>query len=124
MGPKLANGKICYLEIPAIDPAAAAEFYRGVFDWSIRTRGDGSISFDDTVGQVSGMWCPGRRPGADPGIVISIMVANIDATLAKIVEHGGKVMQPVGADLPEITARFADPSGNVLGLYQDGSLTT
>jgi uncharacterized protein len=28
------------------------------------------------------------------------------------------VMQPIGADLPEITARFADPFGNVFGLYQ------
>jgi hypothetical protein len=27
-------------------------------------------------------------------------------------------VQPIGADAPEITARFADPAGNVIGLYQ------
>jgi hypothetical protein len=27
-------------------------------------------------------------------------------------------VQPVGADAPEITARFTDPGGNVIGLYQ------
>ena len=30
-------------------------------------------------------------------------------------------MQPIGADAPEITARFRDPAGNVIGLYQDPS---
>jgi len=34
------------------------------------------------------------------------------------VKNGGKVVQPIGADDPEITARFSDPAGNVVGLYQ------
>jgi hypothetical protein len=29
------------------------------------------------------------------------------------------VVQPIGADAPEITARFADPAGNIFGLYQE-----
>ena len=33
--------------------------------------------------------------------------------------NGGAIVQPIGADAPEITARFADPDGNVLGLYQE-----
>ena len=33
--------------------------------------------------------------------------------------HGGRIVQPIGADAPELTARFADPDGNVLGLYQE-----
>jgi hypothetical protein len=28
-------------------------------------------------------------------------------------------VQPIGADAPEITARFRDPAGNVIGLYQE-----
>jgi uncharacterized protein len=38
----LANGKICYLEIPATDTARSADFYKKVFGWSTRKRGDGS----------------------------------------------------------------------------------
>lgn len=34
--PHYANGKICYLEIPAIDIAVSAAFYQLVFDWQIR----------------------------------------------------------------------------------------
>jgi predicted enzyme related to lactoylglutathione lyase len=33
--------------------------------------------------------------------------------------NGGEIVQPIGADAPEITARFRDPAGNVVGLYQE-----
>ena len=26
---------------------------------------------------------------------------------------------PIGADAPEVTARFRDPAGNIIGLYQE-----
>jgi len=47
------------------------------------------------------------------------MVDSVASTLAAAVQHGGEIVQPVGADLPEITARFRDPAGNVFGLYQE-----
>jgi uncharacterized protein len=56
MPPKIVNGKICYIEMPATDIARSAEFYRAVFGWNIRKRGDGSTAFDDTTGEVSGAW--------------------------------------------------------------------
>ncbi len=31
------NGKVCYLEIPAVDIKESAEFYEKVFGWKIRT---------------------------------------------------------------------------------------
>ena len=66
MPPTIANGKICYIEIPATDIARSAEFYRTVFGWTTRTRGDGSIAFDDGVGEVSGSVGP-RTSAADAG---------------------------------------------------------
>ncbi len=33
--------------------------------------------------------------------------------------NGGELVEPVGADAPEVTARFGDPAGNVLGLCQE-----
>jgi hypothetical protein len=33
--------------------------------------------------------------------------------------NGGEIVQPVGVDAPELTARFLDPGGNVVGLYQE-----
>jgi hypothetical protein len=119
MPPTLGDGKICYLEIPAVDVARSAEFYRRVFGWNIRRRGDGSVSFDDGVGEVSGTWVLGRPPAATPGLMVYVMVDSVAATLEKIVANGGEVVQPIGADAPEITARFRDPGGNVMGVYQE-----
>ena len=112
------NGKICYVEIPAIDVQRSSEFYQKVFGWQIRKRGDGAIAFDDGVGQVSGTWVTGRPP-ATPGLLIYIMVDSVAATIDTLVAHGGELVQPIGADAPVITARFRDPAGNVLGLYQE-----
>jgi len=118
MPPTFANGKICYLEMPATDIAHSADFYRQVFGWNIRKRGDGSTSFDDAVNEVSGSWVRGRPPGAVVGLLFYIMVDSVAATLDSIVANGGEIVQPIGADAPEITARFRDPGGNVIGLYQ------
>jgi predicted enzyme related to lactoylglutathione lyase len=119
MPPALGNGKICYVEMPAQDIERSAAFYTDVFGWKTRKRGDGATAFDDTVGQVSGTWKTGRPPSVDPGLLIYIMVNDAAATLDSIVAHGGEVVQPIGADAPEITARFRDPGGNVIGIYQE-----
>ena len=119
MPPTMANGKICYIEMPASDIARSAEFYRRAFGWNIRRRGDGSTAFDDAVGEVSGAWVLGRPPSAQPGLLFYIMVDSVAATLDAIVAAGGAIVQPLGADAPEITARFRDPGGNVIGLYQE-----
>jgi predicted enzyme related to lactoylglutathione lyase len=119
MPPTLANGKVCYIEIPATDVERSADFYAGVFGWRIRRRGDGRRAFDDTTGEVSGTWVVGRPPSSAPGLLLYIMVDSVSATLDAVRAHGGEVVQPIGADAPEVTARFRDPGGNVIGLYQE-----
>jgi uncharacterized protein len=119
MPPTPTNGKICYIEMPATDVAGSAEFYRQVFGWKIRKRGDGSTAIDDTTGQVSGAWILGRSPASEPGLLVYIMVDSVTATVDMIAAHGGEIVQPIGGDAPEITARFRDPAGNVIGLYQE-----
>jgi uncharacterized protein len=115
------HGKICYIEMPSTDVARSADFYKHVFGWSIRQRGDGHVAFDDGAGQVSGTWVSGRPPAAQPGLLVYIMVDSVAAAVDLVVANGGKIVQPIGADAPEITARFLDPGGNVIGLYQQRS---
>jgi uncharacterized protein len=119
MPPTRANGKICYVEIPATDVEASAAFYEAVFGWRLRKRGDGATAFDDTIGEVSGTWVTGRPPASDPGLLLYVMVDDAEATIEAIVAHGGEIVQPIGGDAPEITARFRDPGGNVIGIYQE-----
>ncbi len=113
------NGKICYIEMPATDIARSSDFYKKVFGWNVRKRGDGSVAFDDTTGEVSGTWVRGRPPAAQPGLLFYIMVDSVAATVDTVVANGGEIVQQIGADAPEITARFRDPGGNVIGLYQE-----
>lgn len=119
--PTTGNGKVCYIEMPAADVKTSASFYQNVFGWNIRTRGDGAVAFDDGVGEVSGAWVLGRQPATQVGLLIYIMVDSVAETIGKVMANGGKIVQPIGADAPEITARFSDPAGNVLGLYQEPS---
>jgi uncharacterized protein len=96
----------------------SAAFYTEVFGRQVRRRGDGSTAFDDGVGEVSGI--PGHRCAA--------LVRGRHAALGDGRRHRGRaggrargrrdVVQPVGVDAPELTARFRDPAGNVLGLYR------
>jgi len=112
------NGKICYLEMPALDIQRSADFYTRVFGWKTRKRGDGSTAFDDSTGQVSGTWVLKRPPSSQPGLLVYIMVDDAAKTVETITASGGEIVQPIGKDAPEITARFKDPGGNVIGLYQ------
>ena len=112
------NGKICYIEMPATDVERSSEFYAKVFGWNVRRRGNGAVAFDDTTGAVSGAWVLGRTP-QQPGFVVYVMCDDVATTLDKVVANGGVIVQPIGGDHPEITARVRDPGGNVIGLYQE-----
>ena len=119
--PTLGNGKICYIEIPATDINASANFYKKAFGWSVRSRGDGQLAFDDGVGEVSGTWVLNRKPMTEVGLLIYVMVDSVADMIEKVTAAGGVIVQPIGGDAPEITARFTDPAGNILGLYQQRS---
>ena len=119
MSPTLSNGKICYLEIPASDIPRSIAFYQNVFGWQVRQRGDGSTAFDDGVGEVSGTWVKGRPPSTQVGLLVYIMVDSVEATIDAVKANGGEIVQEIGGDAPEITARFSDPAGNIFGLYQE-----
>ena len=119
--PSNVHGKICYVQIPATDIERSAAFYRRVFGWNIRERGDGVVAFDDGLGEVSGQWVTGRPPMVEPGLLFYIMVDDAEKSVEAVTAAGGAIVQPIGGDAPEITARFLDPGGNVIGLYQEPS---
>src|SRR5271170_2332661 len=116
--PTLGNGKICYIGMRSVDVKGSGEFYKKVFGWNVRTRGDGSTAFDDGVGEVSGTWVLGLKPFDGTALTIHIMVDDMEASMKLIAASGGTIVRGIGKHTPEITAEFRDPSGNVFGLYQ------
>ena len=65
------------------------------------------------------MWDTGRPQSPETGLLLYVMVDSVEVTADAVVANGGEIVQPIGADAPEITARFRDPGGNVIGLYQE-----
>src|SRR3989442_12193881 len=118
----MPNGKICYLEIPAIAVEGSAGFYANGLGWHGRVRGDGERSFDDTTGGVSGSWVLGRQPSREPGVLTHVMVDSIADTLQKVSAAGGQTVTPLTPISAggEAYATFRDPAGNLFGLYQEG----
>ena len=89
----------------------------------MRQRGDGSTSFDDTVGAVSGTFVVGRPPATEPGFAVYIMVADACARpwrqcRRRAARSSGTVDPAAG----EVFAWFKDPGGNTLGVYQQPGL--
>jgi hypothetical protein len=48
----------------------------------------------------------------------SARAGSVAATIDTVIAQGGELVQPIGADAPEITARFRDLAGNVLGFLK------
>jgi uncharacterized protein len=120
--PTLRTGKICYLEIPALDVRQSAAFYHRAFGWNIRFRDTDRPSFDDTTGEVSGAWVTDRTPDPEPGILPYIMVADAAAAAEAVLAAGGDIVLPAGRYGTEVLATFLDPAGNLLGIYQQPGL--
>ncbi len=114
-------GKISYVQIPAADAELSADFYESVFSWNIRRRDGGRIAFDDTTGEVSGVWLTDRPPSVQPGLLMYINVEDVQRALEKIVEAGGQIVTPLTPQSEgEAFATFRDPAGNVLGVFHEG----
>jgi predicted enzyme related to lactoylglutathione lyase len=116
------NGRISYIQIPASSVREAAAFYGSVFGWEIRGGSDHHLSFTDATGDMIGAWVTGREVSQDAGVLPYIYVHGIDAAIDRIRAHGGDVVKPPYAEGDLWVATFRDPSGNVLGIWQQGPL--
>jgi len=111
-------GAIYYLELPARDIATSAAFYRDVFGWTVRSRGDGATAFDDGPAAVSGVWTTERAPVDDPGLRLYISVEDAVAASQRIEAAGGTIVTPADPTVVDIVATFRDPAGNLLAIHQ------
>jgi predicted enzyme related to lactoylglutathione lyase len=115
------HGHMSYLEIPANDVGQSANFYAAVFGWLISPRDAENCSFDDRSGTLIGRWTTGRTVSREPGILPYIYVDHIDEVVSRIVGQGGEVVKPVYREGDLWVARFHDPAGNLMGVWQAGT---
>ena len=117
-------GKLVHFELPAADPARARSFWSSVFGWS----------FDDSAFPGMSYWL--TRTGEDQGgaiypadgsvrgPIVYFDCDDIEASLAKVGEHGGEAgeKQPI----PHVGwfAMCVDTEGNGFGLFESDESVT
>ncbi|MFC4555801.1 VOC family protein [Georgenia faecalis] len=123
------SGRVIHFEIPFDDRERAKAFYRDVFSWEteempeldyvgVSTGPVGEDGMPGEPGYIGGGMTP--RDATNGGTVVVLHSADIDADLARVLAHGGKVVtekEPVG-DMG-FAAYFTDTEGNVVGLWQN-----
>jgi predicted enzyme related to lactoylglutathione lyase len=116
-----------HFELHADNPTRAAGFYSAVFRWQF-IKWDGPMPYwiintGEGTGIDGGMVMRrGPRPeeGAPVhGYVVTIDVADIDATITSLAQHGGSVALPK-MPIPGVgwLAYFKDTEGNIFGVMQ------
>ena len=111
-------GKIVYLDMPPRKGEKSATFYRTVFGWNVRERGDGATAFDDGVGQVSGIWATSLQLAEQPGYRLYISVDDAVESASAIEDAGGTMVEEIDPSAVDIVGMFRDPTGNLLGIHQ------
>ena len=111
---------VIQFEITGPHGGALQHFYAHLFDWPIQQTGTAGYGrVPPAAGSIPGAIGPSWDGG--PGqLTVYVEVDDLDATLARAVELGGRL---VGAPVakPEANLRFAfvaDPAGHVIALAQ------
>lgn len=115
----MSSNKVIHFEIVGKDGPALQKFYTNLFDWNLNTDNPGGygLTSPEDTGIVVGV---GNSHDGGAGHVTSyVRVADIDATLAKAVELGGRVLMPKFSAGPDaVLGIMADPEGHVIGLSE------
>jgi uncharacterized protein len=105
-------------EINSAEPAKARRFYNTVLGWKMNEVPQTNYTFVDTDAGGKGIGGGiGPLRGSKPFVTFYVVVRDLDATLKKAVDNGGKVVVPAMKAGPTTTiALFSDPDGNMIGL--------
>ena len=110
---------IDYIEFSVDDVEASKAFYAKALDWTFNDYGPDYAGIKDerTGGEFGGL---NASPVASrgEGILALIHTEDADAALASVLEAGGQVRTAMHDYPGGRRFMFADPSGNVLGVYE------
>jgi predicted enzyme related to lactoylglutathione lyase len=120
------HGGPCWLQINVTDIPRAKKFYETVFNWTFQPPTEAYPESVIAMFQVPGGSLNGgltSRPGGrgtigPGGVLLYLLVADVDEALKNIVAAGGKVVTPTEPEGAHgMMATFADTEGNVSGVY-------
>ena len=115
----MSKHPIVHIEFSAHDRVAAAKFYTDVFNWKVAQIPEMNYAtFEAEGGPGGGFATVDNQLHKAGDVLVYIGTDDIDATLARIVKSGGKIVLPK-TEIPSIGwfAIFNDPTGNRVALY-------
>jgi len=116
-----APAPVVFFDIAGSSMASEATFYHDIFDWRIAPSGAFSVPVASPLPGNLRVEPASEGPATER--VVYIGVPDINATMAKIIAHGGAVVFP-RYPVPGVVilALFKDPAGNRMGLVEmDGN---
>jgi predicted enzyme related to lactoylglutathione lyase len=110
---------IDYIELPAANIGAAKAFYTSVFGWAFEDYGADYTAFSD--GRLNGGFMRSEQhcDSEAGGALVVLYAADLEATRARIVEHGGAIKKEIFSFPGGRRFHFADPNGNELAVWSD-----
>jgi len=122
-------GKIIWADLVTPDLARSEHFYGALFGWTFEMVAQSARSRPYALAMLDGVPVAGilqRRPGGaehrQPGWMVFISTADLDAAARNVVADGGRILAPA-RNVPDRgrTAVFADPQGAVFAALQSSS---
>lgn len=116
--------EFCWMELSTEDTAAAKSFYADLFDWKYEDlpmeKGGAYSMFEPAAGGPGGGIMAKSMPEVPTAWTPYVAVDDLEASVAKVTGLGGVVhMGPTPVAGHGSFAIVADPSGGVIGLWQN-----
>ena len=111
---------IDYIELAVDDLDQAKTFYEKALGWTFTDYGPDYAGIQDprNPGQEFGGLSPHTPASRGEGVLALIRSEDADATRASVLEAGGRIAIEMHEYPGGRRFTFADPSGNILGVYQ------
>jgi len=116
------GNRVTHFEIPSDDTGKSMKFFKNVFGWTFQQFGNedywlATTGEEGTPG-INGAVMKKVAPGQP--LTNSIMVDDMETTLAQVEKEGGKVVKQAFS-IPTVgwLAFFSDPDGNIHGVWKE-----
>jgi predicted enzyme related to lactoylglutathione lyase len=111
---------IDYIELAVDDVANAKAFYAKALGWTFTDYGPDYAGIQDprNPGQEVGGLSQNTPATRGEGVLALVRSADADVTLASVLDAGGRIAVAMHDYPGGRRFTFADPSGNILGVYQ------
>ncbi|KFE71405.1 VOC family protein [Hyalangium minutum] len=117
------KGRFDWFDLMTPDVAAARSFYTAVIGWKTTKWEQADYEMwtvgNETIGGMMALPAEETKRGTPPHWLAHIETDDVDATVKKAQELGGKVLRP-GTDIPTVGrfAILADPQGAIFGVFR------